>query len=267
MYKAEENIWNRVKEHLEIIENRNYNWIMIGLCGSQNYDLHHEFSDVDTNVILLPAFEDFCLNRKPISTTSILENNEHIDLKDIRLMFQCFRKQNLNFVELLFSKYMFVNIKYIPFFNPLIERREEIAHYNNYLTVNCLVGMGMEKYKALEHPYPGIIEQINKYGYDPKQLHHILRIEEFLKRYIKGESYENCLISKEKNYLVKVKKGLYDLSGARYFAEKTIASLKRIKEDYKTAVPLKVNKAVDDLLNEVLVNLIKFSFKEELETI
>ena len=56
----------------------------------------------------------------------------------------------------------------------------------------------MEKYKALEHRYPTLIDKIDKYGYDPKQLHHIVRIHEFLERYIDGESYEDCLKSKMK---------------------------------------------------------------------
>ena len=39
------------------------------------------------------------------------------------------------------------------------------------------------KLKALKHPYPTIVDKINKYGYDPKQLHHILRMNDFIKKY------------------------------------------------------------------------------------
>ncbi|MDV7399162.1 hypothetical protein RZS08_47570, partial [Arthrospira platensis SPKY1] len=128
-------------------------------------------------------FDDFILNKNPISTTHVLENNEHIDLKDLRLMFDCFKKQNINFVEILFTKYRIMNPKYEALFQPMFDNNELIARYNNYASINCMSGMAMEKYKALEHPYPATIDKINKYGYDPKQLHHIIRIREFIERY------------------------------------------------------------------------------------
>ena len=84
---------------------------MVGvfLQGSQNYNLQYEDSDIDTKAIILPKFNDFVLNNKPVSTTLILESNEHIDLKDIRLMFECFKKQNINFIEILFTEYYILN--------------------------------------------------------------------------------------------------------------------------------------------------------------
>lgn len=62
-------------------------WVGIFLQGSQNYDLEYEGSDVDTKIIVLPSLEDIALNKQPISTTLITEDNEHVDVKDIRLMF------------------------------------------------------------------------------------------------------------------------------------------------------------------------------------
>ena len=81
----------------------------IFLQGSQNYRLDTSNSDVDTKLIVVPSFKDICLNKKPISTTHVLDNNEHLDAKDIRLYCQCFRKQNLNFLEILFTPYYYVN--------------------------------------------------------------------------------------------------------------------------------------------------------------
>ena len=69
-------------------------------------------------------------------------------------------------------------------FQPMIDNREKIAHYNNYVAVNCMAGMSMEKFNALEHPYPSLIEEIENYGFCSKQLHHIIRMNEFIKRYI-----------------------------------------------------------------------------------
>ncbi len=41
--------------------------------------------------------------------TLVLENNEHIDVKDIRVMFETYKKQNVNFIETLFTEFKIVN--------------------------------------------------------------------------------------------------------------------------------------------------------------
>ena len=232
--------------------------------GSQNYELAYENSDVDSKAILLPKFNDFVLNKSPISTTLILDNNEHIDLKDIRLMFGCFKKQNINFVEILFTKYKVLNPKYKELFEELEQNREAIARYNNYAAVNCIAGTSMEKYKSLEHPYPSLLDKIEKYGYDPKQLHHIIRLREFIERYINGEPYADCLISRHKDYLIGVKKGIHTLDEAREIAKTLDHETNEIKHRYIKEHELLVNHDCEDVLNDVLVNMIKFNFREEL---
>lgn len=92
------------------------------------------------------------LNAKPLSTTHIMENDEHVDFKDIRLMFDCIKKQNVNFVEILFTPYSIINPEYADLFQPVLDAREEIARYNNYAGMNCIMGMALEKQKAMEPP-------------------------------------------------------------------------------------------------------------------
>lgn len=142
------------------------------LQGSQNYGLDlytDEYkSDIDTKVIVIPSLEEIVMNKKPISTTHICPNNEHIDIKDIRLYFENFKKQNINFLEILFSKFYIVNEKYHDLWDELIADRELVAHYNTNQALRCMAGMSMEKKKALCHPYPTLIEKIEKYGYDGK---------------------------------------------------------------------------------------------------
>lgn len=257
-------IMDRLQENYKIVKNMGYEIVGIFLQGSQNYELDYEDSDIDCKAILLPKFDDFVLNRNPVSTTYILDNNEHIDLKDIRLMFDCFKKQNINFVEILFTKYKIINPKYECFMQKLFDNNEKIARYNNYASVNCIAGMSLEKYKALEHPYPSIIDKIEKYGYDPKQLHHIIRLNEFIKRYIAGEPYADCLISKNKEYLIEVKKGIYTLEEAREIAKTLSDETYRIKTEYMNNNPLRIDKECENMLNEVLVNIMKQGIKFEL---
>lgn len=87
-------IMARMREHLvPVLEHCRGGWVGLFLQGSQNYNLDYEGSDIDTKAIMLPSFSDFVLNAKPLSTTHIMENNEHVDFKDIRLMFDCIKKQ------------------------------------------------------------------------------------------------------------------------------------------------------------------------------
>jgi hypothetical protein len=127
-----------------------------------------------------------------------------------------------------------------------------------------MAGMSMEKYVALEHPYPTIIDKIDKFGYDPKQLHHIIRINEFIRRYINDEPYKDCLISKNKKYLIDVKKGILSLENARELALKYNVSTRNVKNRYMANNPVIVDVEVEKLLNDVLVNIMKKNFITEI---
>jgi predicted nucleotidyltransferase len=167
MIMSKEKIMNRLSEHYKAIESEKYDILGVFLYGSQNYDLAYEGSDIDSKAIIIPNFESFVTNKKPVSKTHEMPNDEHVDVKDIRLMFNNFLKQNINFVEMLFTDYMIINPKYEHVFNYILGENERIARYNIYKTLNCISGMSMQKLKALEHPYPTIKEKIDKYGYDP----------------------------------------------------------------------------------------------------
>lgn len=258
-------IQQRIESDYQYVESLGYKVLGVFLQGSQNYGLAYEGSDIDTKCIVLPSFEDFCLNKKPTSTTLVLPSNEHIDLKDIRLMFDCFKKQNVNFVEILFTQYRKLNPEFEKLYMPMFDNAEVIARYNNYAFINCMAGMSMEKYKALEHPYPTLVEKIEKYGYDPKQLHHIVRMNEFVIRYIDGESYSDCLASKKAEYLIDIKRGCHTLEEARQIAKSMLDDTIRRKVAYMENNPLAINKFVEELMNEVLISILKKSFVLELE--
>ncbi len=258
-------IMKRLHEYYDIVINKGYELVGIFLQGSQNYELDYEDSDIDCKAIILPKFNDFVLNSKMVSTTFVTDTNEHIDLKDIRLMFDCFKKQNINFVEILFTKYKVMNPKYEKLYQPMFDNNELIARYNNYASVNCMAGMSMEKYKALEHPYPSTMDKIEKYGYDGKQLSHQLRLLEFIKRYIAGEKYSDCLISKQKEYLISVKCNKeYNLEKARIVAKNTLNEINEIKKHYIETQSVKINKEVEGIMNHVLIGIMKHNFITEL---
>ena len=265
MTEEEKKINARLQEDFDYVTSLGYNVLGVFLQGSQNYQLSYSGSDIDTKAILIPSFEDFVLNRKPVSTTLILPSNEHIDIKDIRLMHECFKKQNINFVEILFTRYRYINPEYKTIYQPMFDNNERIAHYNNYAAVNCIAGMVYEKHKAMEHPYPTLIEKIEKYGYDNKQLHHIVRCEEFLKRYASGVSYAECLIPTCKNYLINIKsKYVYSLEEARELAEHCEFLTRNTKQRYMDTHEVVIDHDAENIMNNVLINVLKYAFKKEI---
>ena len=269
-FHSDEWSMNGVKEHYEealtmFPENR-----IVGVFyqGSANYGLDYEKSDVDTKCILVPTFEDIAFNRKPISTTHILDNNEHLDAKDIRLYINCFKKQNLNFLEILFTPYKIVNPQYAEFWQKLVDAREDIAHYDIHRAIKSMKGIALEKYHAMEHRYPSKIDIIDKYSYDSKQLHHLLRVEEYLRRYINGESYESCLIPTEFQSkilrAIKEDNGLLSLEEARERANTSLLAIERLCDYGLQRYPEGSNEEVEELFKEVQYEIMRFAVTMEL---
>lgn len=266
-----ERITKRVQEHYDHLKQKGYEIVFLALQGSQNYglDVYDEeyMSDVDTKAVVLPSFKDFVYNRQPVSETIVLENNEHIDVKDVRIMFETFKKQNINFIEILFSEFRIVNDKYNNIAQLLFDNAEEIAHININQSLRCMAGMSKEKLKALKHPYPTIIDKIEKYGYDPKQLHHILRMNDFIKKYsIFNKLYKECLIPDNREYLIKIKKGILSEEEATKLASLTDEDTYRVKELEIGfgGKPDIINQKGIDILNKVKFDLLEKKFKEDL---
>ena len=260
-------VMQRVQEHLDEALTHFHKDQVVGifLQGSQNYKLDTPHSDVDTKLIVVPSFKDIAMNHKPISTTHVRANEEHTDWKDIRLYVQTFRKQNLNFLEILFTNYAIVNPIYEKQWNRLVESREAITHFNPYRSVQSMKGIALEKYHAMEHEYPSKIEILKKYGYDPKQLHHLVRVSDYLDRYIAGESYESCLDpGPMKQELIEIKEGKYSLAEARVIADKTKAHVEEMAEIAYSIYPNEEDPQVNALLDDVQYEIMKIAVKGEL---
>lgn len=265
MLNRNEIIHNILQQHYDKLIQNGFEVVGVWLYGSQNYLLDYEGSDIDTKAIVLPKFNDFVLNKQPYSKTWQMEGKNQCDVKDIRSMFECFKKQNINFIEILFSDYRIINPEYIELFQPMLDNAEAIAHYNNYAAINCMVGMALEKYKALDHPYPSIKEKVEKYGYCNKQFHHVLRLKEFIVRYVNGEEYKDCLISKQRNYLTKVKANyIYSLEEAKQISQETIDFMVEFKKEYMKNNDVVINKEVENIMNKVLIDILKHNFRKEI---
>lgn len=257
-----------IKRKYEYLEKQGYEVFGVYLQGSQNYglDVYDEDykSDIDVKAMIIPSLRDLILNKKLVSTTIELENKEHIDIKDIRLMFDCFYKQNINFLEILFTKYKVINPKYKKWDDYLSNIAEAIVKYDYRAALNCMSGMAMQKYVALKHPYPSLVDKIEKFGYDPKQLHHIVRMKDFMEKFISGKPYSECLIPSNPKELIDIKKGKLSLEEAEKLAKETIDYVYALKDKELTDKQFEVRADIKDMLNIILEDTLTFRFKEEL---
>ena len=249
----------------DLLVKEGYEPIAIMLYGSQNYGLAYEGSDYDFKAIITPKFDDIVYGRKLVSTTIELTNGL-CDVKDIRSMISCWRKQNVNFVELLFSKWKWINPEYYDILLPLFENAEKIVHYDEDHALKCIKGMQMEKYHALFKPYPAQKEVVEKYGYAAKQLSHILRLEDLVTKYINGKSYPECLVPNKEiaKKLIEIK--TYDILFTDMDKVKECAeeSMERVNKLVAAYTPRLINEEIDRLMNCVTANVIKYALRHEL---
>ena len=232
--------------------------------GSGNYGLDTPASDVDTKLIITPTFRDIALNKQPVSTTHVRDNNEHIDFKDVRLYCQTFRKANINFLEILFSPYAIINPLYKSEWDRLIEAREAITHYDVKRAIKAMQGIMYNKYKQLENESPAHMDAIEKFGYSPKEFCQLRRVEEFITRYIDGESYADCLISEQPELLKSIKNGCYSLGDVRWMARTSIERTDEMCAKFLEQYNGTVNEDVNVLLDDVQYNIIKIAIKKEI---
>ena len=262
-----EKIMSGVHDHFE--EALQYfpknNIVGIFLQGSQNYGLDTEGSDIDTKLIVTPTFEDLALNKQPRSTTHVRENEEHIDFKDIRLYIDCFRKQNLNFLEILFTDYFIINPLYAEQWQRLVDAREEIAHMNPYRSMQSMHGMCAEKNHALTHRYPAKQHIIDEHGYDGKQLSHQERVRHAMMKYAAGDTYYNCIHEPfEPYYLKMLKRHGLKLEEAVAMSDWSLAQTKALKDKFCEEHPVCENEETLALLRDVQKEIMRISVKEEL---
>lgn len=272
MYKTDKDIMNRIKEHYKYLEDLGYEVVVIFLQGSQNYGLQDEQSDIDTKAIIVPSFEDFVKNKQPISTTYILDNNEHIDTKDIRIMCDMWIKQNLSYIELLYSNYYLINPKYNSKVEALMGYKSDIAYINPSLFLKCIKGMAYEKQKALCHPYPNTMDKIEKYGFDGKQLSHAMRLPFVLDNYINKK--ENLYTIKDilnKKMLINIKRNknikgdnYLKLDNAKEMMDKTVEDIKEKVDNYCEIYQNIINQNGIQILDNFKYEILSKKFKKDL---
>lgn len=255
-----EQIYIRLREYKKILEEKGFNVIYIGLYGSQNYNVDDEQSDIDCKAIILPSLHDIIF-RKVTSTTIELETGA-IDVKDIITFYNVIRKGNFSYIEAIDTTYS-IGDKYIK------ELFRQIRP-----SLKSMLGAMYEKRKALTHEYPSKEFEFQKWGFDPKQYHHIIRLFDIL-------SYIN-VTGKQISYLEyqgsarkfmideKRNKNNYMKEQVEQSSDHIIGIAKSfIPKDYKyesTDLSKDVSEYIENKLKIKMMNDSKFTFAREYRT-
>ena len=271
-------IMARVEEHYKYLEFLGYEVVCTCLQGSQNYGLDEYSedycSDIDTKSIVLPKLKDFIMASPPVSKVEVMDNDEHAEVKDIRIMFEMFKKMNLSYIELLYSKYVYINPEWVDFIYNLFLYRDEIASYNRNQFIKCIYGMALEKQKALCHPYPNIVHKIQEFGYDGKQLSHCRRLLDFMGKFLDGLPIAACyeVEEPEKTILMNNKKQLdaygdvLNVAGAKLQCDAYVATLERLKDEALSPVD-EINYKAAEILDDIKYEILKEQMRRELSNV
>ena len=125
-------VMTRVRKHYErAIEHYGHGAVLGVFCyGSWNYNTALENSDVDTKCILIPNL--YSLAIKPYEVKHLHIDDEVCECMSIMHMVANWKKQNINFVEVMFTDYCIINPLYqevwYGYFSK--EMRERIARYD-----------------------------------------------------------------------------------------------------------------------------------------
>ena len=256
-FHSDEEILREVRRHYKEAQAHisNLNALGIFYYGSANYGLDCNSSDTDTKIITIPSIQDFYCNNAPLSFVYEIENNEHINFSDIRLFFSYFKKQNINFLEILFTKYNIINPDFLYEWELLVSNRENIAHYDTKTAIKATFGNMINSRKR-------IFTDQNNYC---KHLSNIVRYDEFIMRYINGFSYEECLISENLSYLKDIRfNKLYSLEEAIELSDNYLKHSQTMIEEYSCNDD-KNKQSVDELLASIQASVIEKSVRKELQ--
>ena len=217
--KRNEYIYSYLNQHLEKAREHG-NPLMVSLYGSQNYDLDTEASDIDSKATMLPSLREL-LERKQLSEVIVGDVDGGLcDLKHIDLMCRNFKKGNINFLETLYGPFVAGKTIYLPYIHELRNARDFIAKADVCKVAHAATGMADQKLHALKHPYESKIPVLEEYGYDPKQLASLLRLEYFMEMWMKDCKFYDCIhpCGEMKNIILRVKSGEYSENEATLMA-------------------------------------------------
>lgn len=227
-----------VKEHLQLLEEHGYKdkgLLGVFCYGSQNYGVATPDSDWDTVAIIVPSFTDLVMQHHPTSIELHLNNGEHCVVKDIREIVKMWRQQNINFIEILFTQYKWINPFYERIWHKVLIYKEEIATYDINKTIQSITGQALHtlSYKKL----------------DNKKIANAYRFMRFLECIFTEPNYIDRLVlpAKDRQKIIEMKQG-------GHIEPYTVTKIKE-KIRWMQSVTVKQNMEIQEATHKIMVDL------------
>ena len=271
MFDKEDYIWTTLQREYRYLESSGLEVIAVFLQGSQNYnlDIYDDtyFSDIDIKAIVALSIEDIVDSKNKISFVVDYSGDQsegQIEVKDIRSMLEMWEKQNQTYLEILFTDYYIINPHYYAKVMQILNMRNEIVKMNQPRLIKCITGMAKEKFETLSKDRPSVHDNIETYGYDPKQLASLLRLEDLLVNlFEKNKNFKDAIYYNDETYregMIKTKKGFLSLEDAEMTASKSIKNIEAIKEQLLKQKDINTfDKESSNKLKEIVRDIIRYS--------
>lgn len=259
-----EYIMSELQAYYDVLINYGYEVVGVFLFGSQNYNCDIETSDIDVKAVVIPTPEQMITGNIKISK-SLIRTTGELTVFDIYSFIKSLKKQNINFLETLFTPYYILNPKYESIYTQLISARECIARLNEWAGVHCIQGCILNKQKKVFHSVPSNEKSIEKYGFDNKAVADMIRLLEFLENYLQGKSYVNCLNCSQANFIREIKEHpKMSLKEAERTVDQISKSMKQLVIDYETSNEEYIEQPLITLLDSTVYECCRKYLKEVL---
>lgn len=179
-----EQVIERVAKHYDAAEKKYGADAILGvfLYGSQNYQCDIDSSDVDTKCILIPDI--YHLACEPYSVKHLDVDGEVCECMSIQHIVENWKKQNPNFLEILWTDYCIINPAYeAQFIRFKGAYRDRLAHYNMIKGIKSIAGQALHTLRQ---------DPMN-----PKKVANGWRLYYLLLAYRGGNAYDECLVPPE----------------------------------------------------------------------
>lgn len=142
-------IFNRLYKHYDTALAKYGNDAVLGvfLYGSQNYNTDLENSDVDTKCILIPNIRALACH--PYEVKHLVVDDEICECMPIQHMVANWKKQNINFVEIMFTPYFILNPLYEGLWHDFVgsKLRDEVARYDIKKAILSMANQALHTYR------------------------------------------------------------------------------------------------------------------------
>ena len=234
------NIQEALQEHKQVALDAGFSEkqiLGVFLYGSQNYGLDTEESDVDTKVIIIPTLQDLCF-MKSAFVKEYKYNNEKVIVMDIIHYVDNLKKQNINYIETLFTEYCWVNPNHAWIWDAFIKIREHIVGY--------------DENKAIQSMGHQALHTLRQDSGNPKKYAMARYLAYFLRTYIDLPQYSD-------GYMAALKQPPHVI--------KELLALKTGKQDYTGHDVLALKKELENIVARKFFDDVEYKAKIDKELI